>query len=85
MMKQLQNEYPERRDELIKILNIDTTWRMHQISEGQRRRVQIFLGLIRPFKVLLIDDVLVSLDVVARQNLLTWLKRESDERFATIM
>ena len=30
---------------------------MHQISDGQRRRVQIFLGLIRPFKILLMDEV----------------------------
>jgi CCR4-NOT complex subunit CAF16 len=85
LMKQLQIDFPERRDELLKLLNIDTTWRMHQVSEGQRRRVQIFLGLIRPFKVLLIDDILVSLDVVTRQNVLNWLKNESEERSATIM
>jgi CCR4-NOT complex subunit CAF16 len=58
---------------------------MHQVSDGQRRRVQIFLGLIRPFKVLLLDEVTVSLDVVVRQDLLRWLKRESEERGATIL
>jgi CCR4-NOT complex subunit CAF16 len=31
MMKQLQAEYPERRDELIKMLGIDINWRMHQV------------------------------------------------------
>ena len=25
-------------------------WRMHEVSDGQRRRVQIMLGLLRPFK-----------------------------------
>ena len=38
-------------------IGIDPEWRMHQISDGQRRRVQIFLGLIRPFKILLMDEV----------------------------
>eukprot|EP01038_Epipyxis_sp_PR26KG_P008265 gene8265-11185_t len=85
MMLKLQEEYPERRDELIKLLGIDPNWRMHQVSDGQRRRVQIFLGLIRPFKILLLDEVTVSLDVVVRQDLLRWLKRESETRGATIL
>lgn len=58
---------------------------MHQVSDGQRRRVQIFLGLIRPFKILLLDEVTVSLDVVVRQDLLRYLRRESETRGATIL
>jgi len=85
MMEKLQQEYPSRRDELIKLLGIDPEWRMHQVSDGQRRRVQIFLGLIRPFKILLLDEVTVSLDVVVRQDLLKWLKNESETRGATIL
>jgi len=85
MMLKLQEEYPERRDELVKLLGVDLKWRMHQVSDGQRRRVQIFLGLIRPFKVLLLDEVTVSLDVIVRQDLLKWLKRESETRGATII
>jgi hypothetical protein len=41
----------ERRQRLIKVLDIDPNWRMHQLSDGQRRRVQICVGLLRPFKV----------------------------------
>lgn len=85
MMEKLQASYPERREELIDMLGIDTNWRMHQLSDGQRRRVQIFIGLIRPFKVLLLDEVTTSLDVCVRQDLLRWLVRESDERGATII
>lgn len=59
--------------------------RMHQLSDGQRRRVQIFLGLIRPFKVLCLDEITTSLDVCVRQDLLRWLVRESDERGATVI
>lgn len=60
MMEKLQASYPERRDELLDMLGIDLDWRMHQLSDGQRRRVQIFLGLIRPFKVLMLDEVTTS-------------------------
>jgi CCR4-NOT complex subunit CAF16 len=56
MMKQLQADYPERREELIEMLGIDVNWRMHQVSDGQRRRVQIFIGLLRPFKILLLGS-----------------------------
>lgn len=85
MMKKLQDDYPERRDELLQLLRIDPQWRMHQVSDGQRRRVQIFIGLLRPFKILLLDEVTVSLDVVVRQDLLRWLKAESERRQATIL
>lgn len=43
---------PQRRAELIKVLDIDLTWRLHKVSDGQRRRVQICMGLLRPYKVL---------------------------------
>lgn len=41
---------PARRARLVKVLDIDPSWRMHQVSDGQRRRVQICVGLLRPFK-----------------------------------
>lgn len=85
MMEKLQNSYPERRDELIDMLGIDPEWRMHQLSDGQRRRVQLLIQLVRPFKILLLDEVTVSLDVCVRQDLLKWLERESIERGATIV
>ena len=85
MMEKLQNSYPDRRDVLLEMLGIDLDWRMHQLSDGQRRRVQLFLGLVRPFRILLLDEVTTSLDVCVRQDLLRWLVRESDERGATIV
>ncbi|KAM3339157.1 ribosomal RNA small subunit methyltransferase, chloroplastic isoform X5 [Capsicum galapagoense] len=33
-----------------KVLGIDLSWRMHKSSDGQRRRVQICMGLLKPFK-----------------------------------
>lgn len=86
MMEQLQLQYKDRRDELVELLNIDLyNWYMHQLSDGQRRRVQIMLGLLRPFRILLLDEVTTSLDVCVRQDLLQWLRKESVERNATII
>ncbi|WVZ56735.1 hypothetical protein U9M48_007224 [Paspalum notatum var. saurae] len=67
------------------ILDIDLAWRLHKASDGQRRRVQICMGLLKPFKVLLLDEITVDLDVLARSNLLTYLKNECEERGATII
>ncbi|KAM0954547.1 putative ABC-type ferric hydroxamate transporter [Dioscorea sansibarensis] len=76
---------PQRRDELIKVLDIDLSWRMHKSSDGQRRRVQICMGLLKPFKVLLLDEITVDLDVLARANLLKYLSKECEQRGATII
>jgi CCR4-NOT complex subunit CAF16 len=51
MINSIQGVDPARRAELIKVLDIDPDWRMHTVSDGQRRRVQICLGLLKPYKV----------------------------------
>ncbi|KDP26513.1 hypothetical protein JCGZ_17671 [Jatropha curcas] len=76
---------PARREKLIDLLDIDLQWRMHKVSDGQRRRVQICMGLLVPFKVLLLDEVTVDLDVVARIDLLEFFKQECEQRGATIV
>jgi len=85
MMLSLQNEHKERRDELVRILEIDQQWRMHEVSDGQRRRVQLMLGLLRPFKLLLLDEVTVDLDILCRKDFLNYLKKETEERGCTIV
>ncbi|CAN0926591.1 ABC transporter I family member 20 [Linum grandiflorum] len=76
---------PHRRAELIKVLDVDLSWRLHKVSDGQRRRVQICMGLLRPYKVLLLDEITVDLDVLARADLLKFLRKECEERGATII
>lgn len=76
---------PTRREELIELLDIDLEWRMHKVSDGQRRRVQICMGLLQPFQVLLLDEITVDLDVVARMDLLKFFVKECEERGATII
>lgn len=72
--------YRERRDELIQIMDLDPDWSMSSISDGERRRVQLVMGLLKPWKLLLLDEVTVDLDVIVRQNLLDFLKRECRTR-----
>lgn len=76
---------PERRERLIRLLDIDLGWRMHQVSDGQRRRVQICMGLLKPFKVLLLDEVTVDMDVLGRLDLLRFFKQETAERKCVIV
>jgi CCR4-NOT complex subunit CAF16 len=79
------NAFPERRDELIDILDIDLRWRMHAVSDGERRRVQLAMGLLRPWQVLLLDEITVDLDLLSRSNFLAFLKRETETRPCTIV
>ncbi|KAI0510247.1 hypothetical protein KFK09_010851 [Dendrobium nobile] len=76
---------PLRREKLIDLLDINLQWRMHKVSDGQRRRVQICIGLLHPYKVLLLDEVTVDLDVVTRMDLLDFFKEECEQRGATIV
>ncbi|TFK43554.1 P-loop containing nucleoside triphosphate hydrolase protein [Crucibulum laeve] len=77
--------YKERRDQLLDILDIDLDWHMHTISDGERRRVQLCFGLMGPWDVLLLDEVTVDLDVLVRDDLLKFLKKDSETRGSTII
>lgn len=77
--------YPDRRDELVKILDIDLRWRMHAVSDGERRRVQLAMGLVRPWEVLLLDEITVDLDLLSRRNFLEWLRGETERRQCTVV
>ncbi|ORZ39402.1 P-loop containing nucleoside triphosphate hydrolase protein [Catenaria anguillulae PL171] len=78
-------EHPDRLAALLHLLEVDPTWRTHQISDGQRRRVQILLGLLNPFDILLLDEVTVDLDVLVRRDLLAFIRRECEVRGATVI
>lgn len=79
------NHFPDRRDELISILDIDTTWHMHAVSDGERRRVQLAMGLLRPWQLLLLDEITVDLDILSRSNFLAFLEQETQRRACTIL
>jgi len=75
----------ERKNRIINILDVDPEWRMHKVSDGQRRRVQLAVGLLKEFKVLLLDEITVDLDILVRANLMRFLKEETEQRGATVV
>ena len=76
---------PARRDRLVELLGVDREWHMHAVSDGQRRRVQLLLGLLRPREVLLLDEITTDLDLIARQDLLAFLREETELAGTTIL
>jgi CCR4-NOT complex subunit CAF16 len=74
-----------RRARVLEILEVDPAWRMHRVSDGQRRRVQLLLDLERPLRVILLDEVTADLDVLSRADLLRFLREESEARAVTII
>lgn len=49
--------HKSRRDILLDILDVNLDWHMHTISDGERRRVQLVMGLMGEWDVLLLDEV----------------------------
>jgi CCR4-NOT complex subunit CAF16 len=76
---------PQRQRRLVQILEVDLSWRMHRISDGQRRRVQLLMGLLHPFAVLLLDEITTDLDLLGRADLLRFLRQESEQRGTCIL
>ena len=76
---------PVRRDRLLTALGVNPGWHMHRISDGQRRRVQILLGLIKPARLVLLDEVTTDLDPLARAQLLEFLREETETRGVTVL
>jgi CCR4-NOT complex subunit CAF16 len=74
-----------RAAELLAVLQVEQDWRMHRLSSGQRRRVQLLYGLLDPAELVLLDEVTADLDVLARADLLEFLRRESERRGTTIV
>lgn len=85
MLADWQEENRQRRDELVELLGIDLRWRMHQVSDGQRKKVQIMLALLKPFQLALIDEFVSELDVVVRNRLYMYLDKEVEERQGGIL
>lgn len=77
--------FQKRGDTLCNILGVDLDWRMFKLSDGQKRRVQLVMGLLKPWRVLLLDEVTVDLDVIARSKLLNFLKWETETRKCSIV
>jgi len=85
MMKDWQEEHIERRDELVKVLGINLDWRMHECSDGQRKKVRIMIKLLRPFKLCIIDEFAADLDIFSRSRFFDFLSAECNKNNAAVV
>lgn len=85
MMIALKEQFPERNQELLQVLDINPEWSLNGVSEGQRKRVQLYLSLIKPFKICLLDEITVNLDLLVKDKFMKYLKNESLKRQCCII
>lgn len=70
---------------LAQLLEVDAAWITTELSEGQKRRVQLACGLAAPSRLLLLDEVTAELDILTRRRLLTFLHADSRARGAAVV
>ena len=77
----------QRCREMCDILHLDLNWRISQLSDGQRRRCQILSAFTASelFEVYILDEITTDLDIVSRERLLTWLKKQSVQNKITVI
>ena len=85
MMAKWQEQFTVRRDELVKVLGINLKWRMHECSDGQRKKVRIMIKLLRPFQLCVIDEFAADLDIFSRKRFFDYLTRECEKRGASVV
>mmetsp|Transcript_27517 Transcript_27517/g.69097 ORF Transcript_27517/g.69097 Transcript_27517/m.69097 type:complete len:557 (+) Transcript_27517:47-1717(+) len=73
-----------RVQELIDIMQINISWRINAISDGQRRRCQLLDSLAEEKRVYILDEITTDLDLYAREGLLRFLRRETEEKGASV-
>merc|ERR1719162_1903463 len=73
-----------RVQELIDIMQINISWRINAISDGQRRRCQLLDALAEEKRVYVLDEITTDLDLFAREGLLRFLRRETEVKGATV-
>eukprot|EP00922_Rhytidocystis_sp_ex-Travisia-forbesii_P019046 GHVS01028268.1.p1 GENE.GHVS01028268.1~~GHVS01028268.1.p1 ORF type:complete len:271 (+),score=25.39 GHVS01028268.1:100-912(+) len=70
---------------LCRLLDVDLSWRISRVSDGQRRRCQLLANLAEPRDIYIMDEATTDLDVVARDSLMRMLREETENRNATIL
>lgn len=85
MFVKWQSDHPDRRDELIKVLGINMSWRMNECSDGQRKKVRLMFKLLKPFRIAIIDEFAADLDIFSRKRFMDYLTKECNERNASII
>ncbi|CAJ1357968.1 unnamed protein product [Effrenium voratum] len=69
---------------LIQMLRIQPEKSLGLLSDGELRRVQLAVKLLKPARLLLLDEVTADLDVASRCALLQFLREESEDGCAVV-
>ncbi|KAL3790452.1 hypothetical protein ACHAWO_007142 [Cyclotella atomus] len=85
MMADWQEQFKERRDELVRVLGVNLNWRMLECSDGQRKKVRIMIKLLRPFQLCVIDEFAADLDIFSRKRFFDYLTKECEARGASVV
>merc|ERR1719424_1298976 len=85
MMAKWQEENKERRDELVRVMGINLDWRMHECSDGQRKKVRIMIKLLKPFKLCVIDEFAADLDIFSRKRLFDYFTEQCSQFGAAVI
>ncbi|KPA83154.1 putative Abc transporter [Leptomonas pyrrhocoris] len=71
---------PERKAAVAEALHLRLSRFVDKMSSGEKRRVQILHGLLRPATVYLLDECSTDIDLAERRTVLDLVKRECEER-----
>lgn len=80
-------DYKERRDELVKLLDLDDFIKtpLRQLSLGQRMRCEIAASLLHKPKVLFLDEPTIGLDAVSKIQVRNFIKEINKRDKVTII
>lgn len=69
---------PERRDAIAQRLHLPLNAAVDRFSSGEKRRVQILFGLMRPMQVMLLDECSTDIDIAERRSVLELVRGECE-------
>ena len=80
------NQSIEFLQEMIENLRLDEMWkkRIHELSGGMKRKVNLAVGLIQQPRIVFLDEPFVGVDLAAKHDMLAWLNR-LNERGVTLI
>lgn len=85
LMKVWQEQYRERRDELVRVMGINLDWRLHECSDGQRKKLRIMIKLLKPFRLAVIDEFAADLDIFSRKRLFDYFTEQCAKYGASVV